>query len=71
MLRWPLPAEVLAANPELAQAALADMAQARVQEDDPAQMSSDTAAEPLHYRESTGEFWSSASTRGQTAVCFV
>lgn len=53
-LRWPLPAEVLAANPELAQAALADAAQARVQEGDAAQMFPDTAAESLHYRDSTG-----------------
>lgn len=54
LLRWPLPAEVLATNPELAQAAIADAARARVREGDPAQMLSDTAGEPMEYRESSG-----------------
>jgi hypothetical protein len=59
-LRWPLPVDVLAGNPELAQAALADAAaQAHARQQQEAQPRSDgSATEPLEYRESSG----SAST---------
>ena len=55
-LRWPLPIDVLAGNPELAQAALADAAaQAHARQQQEAQPRSDApATEPLEYRESSG-----------------
>ena len=58
-LRWPLPIDVLAGNPELAQATLADAAQAHARNQQEAQPRSDASAtEPFEYREPTG----SAST---------
>lgn len=55
-LRWPLPIDVLAGNPELAQAALADAAaQAHARQQQEAQPRGDaSAADPLEYRESSG-----------------
>jgi hypothetical protein len=54
-LRWPLPHDVLAGHPELAQAALADAAQAHAHGQQEDQRRTGTSAtEPLEYREASG-----------------